>query len=88
MLNSFYTNWCFCFFLSKSNSHSFTADNQTEFLIAAVFYIILGVYVLVKGLGAVEKAKQNDSVPPNYKGDSELLSFLVTEGGQVPLTIQ
>ena len=72
----------FAFFLSKSNNHSLVVENQTEFLIAAVFYIILGVYVLVKGLGAVEKAKNNDSAAPNYKGDSELLSFLITEGVQ------
>lgn len=71
----------FAFFLSKSNNHSFAAENQTEFLIAAIFYIILSVYVLVKGFGAIEKAQKNDNAAPNYKGDSELLSFLITEGG-------
>lgn len=68
------------FFLSKSSKYAFDSDSQTWFIVAAVFYVILGIYTLVKGLGDIAKAGQNNNAATNYKGDSNLLGFLVTEG--------
>ena len=49
-----------------------------SFLLAGIFYAILGIYVFAKAI--VQKARAKDLVHPQYRGDSYLLSFLMKSG--------
>lgn len=52
--------------------------SEISFEIATFFYGFLGVFILIRGI--IQKAKPNEKVHYNYRGDSGLLGFLVKDG--------
>jgi hypothetical protein len=46
------------------------------FLFAAIFYVLYGLFVLLKGIAEIGKANRQANINPLYKGDSYLSSLL------------
>ncbi|MFN4254425.1 MAG: hypothetical protein ACK4Q5_05425 [Saprospiraceae bacterium] len=60
---------------------------HTTYLMAGIFYTVLAFYVLGKGIMA-KKAANVSGIHPEYRGDSRLLSFLMTEKGWSQSNVQ
>ena len=60
--------------------------SQSSFLATGIFYILLTIFILVKGIKALSQ-QSNDAIHERYRGDSALLGFLA-KGSWNPALVQ
>jgi hypothetical protein len=76
------------FILNQPNSNINEAYGSREsYFFVSIFYLGLAFYVLIKGIKH-KKASQAAHINPDYKGDSHLLSGLITTSGWSQANVQ
>ncbi len=68
-----------CFAMSQAGEEMPIAS-PASFILAGLFYLLLGVYVIWKGWADWREAQSNTQVHPHFAGESNLLSFLIKDG--------
>lgn len=69
----------FCYVASTDYTYELESLGTKEsFFYASIFFLFLGLIVFIKGI--LSKVKNNENVPPIYRGDSSVLGFLIKGG--------
>lgn len=77
------------FILSKPETEiNETFGTHQSYLFVGVFYLILAFFVLIKGIQRKKESKTHLHIHPDYKGDSYLLSGLISKNGWSQANVQ
>lgn len=84
LLLFFLAYWSYSYYAEYLPEYGYIGS-RSSFLATSIFYVVLAVYVIYKGVGSFGSTES--TLHPSYRGDSSLLGFLI-KGGWTPAKIQ